>query len=213
MTHSAKSQRWQRRKEARPAELLDAALAVFFEKGFAAARLDDIATRAGVSKGTVYLYFSSKEDVFEALVRAIPQANVEQVRAVAADASVPADQLLERVMRFIGGFLRDERMMKFPRLIIAEAGNFPHLAETYKREVISRGIAILSTIIERGIAEGRLRDVNVKHAAYSALAPLLFVALWRTTFERFDDAPLDAQAFIDQHIENFLRGLGRGAEA
>src|SRR5262245_41222223 len=164
MADTAKSQRWQRRKDARPAELLDAALSVFFEKGFAAARLDDIATRAGVSKGTVYLYFHSKEDVFKALVRAIPQANVEQVRAVAADTSIPADELLERVMRFIGSFLRDERMLKFPRLIIAEAGNFPQLAEIYKREVISRGIEIFSTIIKRGISEGRFRDVDPKHA-------------------------------------------------
>jgi len=210
MAQSARSQRWQRRKDARPTELLDAALSVFFEKGFAAARLDDIATRAGVSKGTVYLYFNSKEDVFEALVRAIPQANVEQVRAVAADTSVPADQLLERVMRFVGSMLHDERMMKFPRLIIAEAGNFSRLAETYKREVIARGVAILSAIVERGIIEGHFREVDAKRAAYAALAPLLFVALWRTTFERFDETPLDAEAFINQHIETFLRGLRRG---
>jgi AcrR family transcriptional regulator len=210
MTQTAKSQRWQRRKQARPAELLDAALSVFFEKGFAAARLDDIATRAGVSKGTVYLYFNSKEDVFDALVRAIPQANVEQVRALAGDRSVPADQMLARVLRLVGGFLRDERMVKFPRLVIAEAGNFPHLAETYKREVISRGVGILSTIIERGIEESLFRKVDAKRAAYAAMAPLLFVAIWRTTFEHFDDAPLDAEAYVEQHIEAFLRGLSIG---
>src|SRR5262245_48834207 len=98
------AQRWRRRKEARPAELLDAALDVFFEKGFAAARLEDIAARAGVSKGTVYLYFNSKEDVFDALVRAIPQAKVEEVRAL-ADPAVPADEMLRRVLRFVGVFL------------------------------------------------------------------------------------------------------------
>jgi AcrR family transcriptional regulator len=201
------SQRWRRRKEARPAELLDAALDVFFEKGFAAARLEDIAARAGVSKGTVYLYFDSKEDVFDALVRAIPQANVEQVRALAADPAIPADEMLGRVLRFIGLFLRDERMIKFPRLIIGEAANFPKLAETYKREVISRGLAILSSIIERGVREGRFRSVDPQHAAYAALAPLLFTALWRTTFEQFDAVPLDAEHFIEQHIETFLRGL------
>lgn len=201
------AQRWRRRKEARPAELLDAALDVFFEKGFAAARLEDIAARAGVSKGTVYLYFNSKEDVFDALVRAIPQANVEQVRALAADASVPADEMLRRVLRFVGLFLRDERMIKFPRLIIGEVGNFPKLAETYKREVIARGLGILSSIVERGMREGRFRDVDPKHAAYAALAPLLFTAIWRTTFEQFEEGPLDAEAFIEQHIETFVRGL------
>ena len=201
------SQRWRRRKEARPAELLDAALDVFFEKGFAAARLEDIAARAGVSKGTVYLYFDSKEDVFDALVRAIPQANVEQVRALAADPAIPADEMLGRVLRFVGLFLRDERMIKFPRLIIGEVANFPKLAETYKREVISRGLAILSSIVERGIREGRFRPVDPQHAAYAALSPLLFTAIWRTTFEQFDTAPLNAEQFIEQHIETFLRGL------
>ena len=187
--------------------LLDAALDVFFEKGFASARLEDIAARAGVSKGTVYLYFTSKEDVFDALIRAIPQANVEQMRALAGDPSIPADELLGRVLRFIGGVMRDPRMIKFPRLILGEAGNFPKLAETYKREVISRVSAILARIIERGIEEGRLRRVDPQHAAYAAIAPILFVAIWRTTFEQFDATPLDADAFIEQHIETFLRGL------
>jgi AcrR family transcriptional regulator len=203
------AQRWRRRKEARPAELLDAALNVFFEKGFAAARLEDIAARAGVSKGTVYLYFNSKDDVFDALVRAIPQANVEQVRALASDPAIPADEMLGRVLRFIGMFLRDERMIKFPRLIVGEAGNFPKLAETYKREVIERGRNILSSLIERGVREGRFREVDPQYAAYAALAPLLFTAIWRTTFEQFDPAALDAERFIEQHIETFLRGLAK----
>lgn len=205
----ANPQRWRRRKDARPAELLDAALEVFFEKGFAAARLEDIAARAGVSKGTVYLYFESKEDVFDALVRAIPQANVEQVRALAADPAVPADEMLRRVLRFVGSFLRDQRMIKFPRLIIGEAANFPKLAETYKREVIDRGIGILSGVIERGIREGRFREVDAKNAAYAALAPLLFTAIWRTTFEQFDPAPFEDESFIAQHVETFVRGLAK----
>jgi AcrR family transcriptional regulator len=209
MSDQAKSQKWQRRKDARPAELLDAALAEFFEKGFAAARLEDIAQRAGVSKGTVYLYFDSKDDMFEALLRAIPQANVEQLQAVAADSSVPAEVMLARVLSAIGGFLRDERMSKFPRLVIGEAGRFPKLAETYKREVISRGIGVLAALIERGIAEGSFRDVDAKAAAYTAMSGLLFVALWRTTFERFDDEPLDVERFVTQHIDTFLRGIKR----
>jgi AcrR family transcriptional regulator len=212
MSQAAKSQRWQRRKEARPTELLDAALAEFFEKGFAAARLEDIAARAGVSKGTVYLYFGGKEDMFEALVRAIPQANVEQVRALASDPTVPADQMLARVLRFVGGLLRDERMMKFPRLIIGEGGRFPKLAETYKREVISRGIGVLTAIIERGITAGIFRVVDPRRAAFAALSPLLFVAIWRTTFEHFESQTLDAEAFVEQHIETFLKGIKRGAE-
>lgn len=212
MNQLARSQRWQRRKDARPAELLDAALDVFFEKGFAAARLEDIAARAGVSKGTIYLYFQSKEDVFEALVRAIPQPNVEQLRALAADASVPADAMLRRVLTFMGALLGDSRMALFPRLIIAEGGRFPKLAETYKREIISRGVGVITSIIERGIAEGRFRKVDPTHAAYGAISPVLFVAIWRTTFERFDNTPLDGTAFVEQHIDTFLRGIAVGSE-
>lgn len=212
MSSTARTQRWQRRKEARPAELLDAALDVFFEKGFAAARLEDIAARAGVSKGTIYLYFNSKDDVFEALVRAIPLPNVEQLRALAADATIPADQMLRRMLTFMGGVLRDGRMTKFPRLVIGEGGRFPKLAETYKREVISRGVAVISSIIERGIEEGRFRKVDPQHAAFGAMSPLLFSAIWRTTFERFDSAPLDTGAFVAQHIDTFLQGITVGSE-
>ena len=212
MSELARSQRWQRRKDARPAELLDAALAEFFEKGFAAARLEDIAARAGVSKGTVYLYFASKEEMFEALVQTIPKANVEQARVIAADGSVPAEDLVRRLLQFMGALMGDERMMKFPRLIISDGGRFPKLAETYKREVISRGVGIFSTVIERGIREGVFRDVDARKAAFAAIAPLLFSAIWRTTFERFDDELFDTQGFVAQHIETFLRGIKRGAD-
>lgn len=209
MTATARSQRWQRRKEARPAELLEAALDIFFEKGFAAARLDDIAARAGVSKGTVYLYYHSKEDVFEALIRAIPQANVEIAQKMIGESEEAADVLLERMLRFMSSLIQDEKMQKFPRLIIGEAGRFPKLAQMYKDAVISRGIALLSSVIERGIKEGQFRKIDPRRAAYAALAPLLFGAIWRTTFERFDDEKLDAGALADQHIETFLRGIRR----
>lgn len=210
MTQLARSQRWQRRKDARPAELLEAALDVFFEKGFAAARLEDIAARAGVSKGTIYLYFHSKEDVFDALVRAIPQPNVEQLRALAADTSIPADTMLRRVLTFMGGLLRDGRMAMFPRLVIGESGRFPKLAETYKREIISRGVGVVASIIERGIAEGRFRKIDPAHAAYGAIAPVLFTAIWRTTFQQFGEEPLDGEAFVAQHVDTFLRGISVG---
>jgi AcrR family transcriptional regulator len=212
MSDFARSQKWQRRKDARPAELLDAALAEFFEKGFAAARLEDIAARAGVSKGTIYLYFGSKEEMFEALVRTIPQANVETARAIASDASIPPTALVQRLLQFLGALIRDERMQKFPRLIISDGGLFPKLAETYKREVIARGVGILSSVIERGIADGTFRKVDARRAAFAAIAPLLFTAIWRTTFERFDDEAFDHEGFVAQHIETFLRGIKQEAK-
>ena len=189
--------------------MLDAAMAVFAEKGFAAARLEDIAARAGVSKGTVYLYYESKEDILRALIKAIPLAMVERISQFAtADTGTP-EETLRNVLQLIGAAIRDPLLIQFPRLIIGEGGNFPWIAETYRKEVVSRGIATLSGIIRNGIAQQRFRAVDPQHAAYGAMSALLFVAIWRTTFERFDDAPLDAQAFIDQHIETFVRGIRR----
>ena len=133
------------------------------------------------------------------------------MRAAASDTSIPADVLLERLLRAVAAIARDERIMKFPRLVIGEAGRFPKLADTYKREVISRAVGILTSVIQRGIEEGGLRAVPPENAAYAAVAPLLFVAIWQTTFERPDDTPFEAQAFADQHIDNFLRGMRREA--
>lgn len=201
------AQKWKRRKDARPSELLDAALDEFYEKGFAGARLDDIAARAGVSKGTVYLYFEGKDEMFEALIRAVPLPNVENIKSIVADSPLPADQLLANVLRMVGALLRDPRMMKFPRLIIGEAANFPHIAETYKKEIIDRGIAVMTSVIERGIAQGVFRKIDARNAAFAAMAPLLFLAIWRTTFESFDTNPIEAESFIAQHVENYVRSL------
>ena len=210
MNQTTTPNRWRRRKEARPAELLDAAMRVFAEKGFAAARLDDIAARASVSKGTIYLYYDSKEAILRALIKAIPVARVDGIAQLVADDDGPADETLRKVLQLFGAAMRDPVLMQFPRLVIGESGNFPWIAQTYRREVISRGIAMLSDVIGKGIAQRRFRAVDAEHAAFGAMAPMLFVAIWRTTFEAFDDAPFEAQAFIDQHIETFVRGLLSG---
>jgi AcrR family transcriptional regulator len=209
MNQAPTSLRWKRRKDARPAELLKAAMAVFAEKGFAAARLEDIAARAGVSKGTVYLYYHSKEAILRALIKSVPVSMVDAVGRMAEADSGPAEATLQKVFQLIGAAMRDPMLMQFPRLIIGESGNFPWIAETYHDEVIQRGVAILSGVIARGIEQERFRTVDPRHAAFAAIAPMLFVAIWRSTFERFDDTQLDAQGFIDQHIETFIRGILR----
>lgn len=204
---TSKTQRWQRRKESRPAEVLDAALAEFFEKGFEAARLEDIAARAGVSKGTIYLYFHSKEDVFEALVRSVPQANVEALRQVTADMSVPPEEQLERFLQMMGAFIRDESLQRFPRLVISAAGRFPKLADMYRNSVIEPGIAQLSSIIRAGVERGVFHPVDPQQAALAAMSPLLFTAIWKTTFQRENEPAFPDTNFVEQHIRSFIRGL------
>jgi AcrR family transcriptional regulator len=200
------STRWRRRKEARPDEILAAALASFAERGFAATRLEDVAARAGISKGTLYLYFSSKEELFKAVVRATIVPNIERVEALAASFDGPSALLLERLLLAIAGVV-SSRLGAIPKLVIAEAGNFPDLARFYLAEVVRRGLGLIGTILRRGIERGEFRPVDVDRTVFCVIAPLLIAALWKNSLEAHDDAPLDTQALARAHLDLLLRGL------
>jgi AcrR family transcriptional regulator len=199
--------RWRRRKDARPAEILDAALAVFAEKGYAATRMDEIAQRAGVTKGTIYLYFESKDAVFRSLVQESIGATIQSVTAAAERFEGSSADLLRMVLRGIGTFVRVDDRVVLPKVMIAEAGNFPGLAEFYRREVIDRGLGLLTSVIARGTARGEFRAVNPEHTAKLCVAPLLVAIFWRTTFGKFDTVPYDLNGLIETHIDVLLRGL------
>jgi AcrR family transcriptional regulator len=198
--------RWRRRKEARPDEILAAALASFAKRGFAATRLEDVAARAGISKGTLYLYFKGKEELFEAVVRATLVPNLERLEVLTASFEGSSARLLERLLLTIAGVV-DSRVGAIPKLVIAEAGNFPDLARFYLDEVVRRGLRLIGTILRRGIERGEFRPVDVDHTVFCVIAPMLIAALWKTSLEPHDDAPLDAQALARAHLELLLRGL------
>ncbi len=201
------AKRWQRRKDARPAEILDAALAVFAQKGFAATKLDDIAAKAGITKGTIYLYFDSKQALFEALARQSVGVQIQQVTAQLANFSGTSAELLRFVLSTMGHFAMTSDRVVLPRLVLAEAANFPQLAEFWRREIIERGIALLSGVIQRGIDRGEFRKIEPAHAARLCVAPILIIVLWRTTFAQFDARPYDYQGLIDAHLQTLLKGL------
>ena len=201
------AKRWNRRKEERSPEILEAALAIFAEKGFAAARMDDIARRAGISKGTIYLYFDSKEAVFKALARASIGAQLAAVRAHVTAHQGSSTELLRLVITTIGHFARTSDRVVLARVLLAEAGNFPELAEFWRREIIDQGLGLLEAIIARGQANGEFRQLPPQHAARLCIAPMLVMILWRTIFGRFDPEPYDYQGLIDAHIDTLLRGL------
>ncbi|MEO3472178.1 TetR/AcrR family transcriptional regulator [Roseomonas sp. CAU 1739] len=197
----------QRRKDARPAELLDAALDTFREKGFAGTRMEDIATRAGVSKGTIYLYFPSKEAVFEALVRTNLLPVIERIQAAMA---VEKGSAAAQLRLLVGAFARataDARLIALPRLVLAEAGNFPDMARFYRQEVVGRGLALVAGILDQGVAAGEFRALDSQITARLFLAPMVLSALWRATFAAVEDAPLPAEAVLGQHIDLFLRAI------
>jgi len=205
--------RWRRRKQARPQEILDAALACFAERGFAASRMDDIAERAGVTKGTIYLYFENKDAVFKALVResiGAQLANVlENVRAYEG----PSRELLRLILTVLGQFARTSDRVVLPKILIAEAGNFPELVRFYREEIIDKGLSVMSGAIARGIERGEFRNVNPQHAARLCIAPILLAIFWRTTFAQFDAKPYDYQGFVETHLDVLLRGLAADGEA
>jgi AcrR family transcriptional regulator len=206
-TTSEQSGRWTRRKNERPGEILDAALRVFSEKGFAAARMEDIAKAAGVTKGTIYLYFENKESVFKNLVLDLVGDVLGDIEMHMVAYQGPVRDLLKFALKNIAMVMVQSDRVALPKIIIAEAGNFPALAEFYKREAIDRGMGMLRQLMQRGIDRGEFRDLSTDHMVRLLIAPMLLSAVWRTTFAQFDAEPFDYQAFVDSHLEVFLRGV------
>jgi AcrR family transcriptional regulator len=205
--HNPEPQRWSRRKQARPGEILDAALKVFAEKGFAAARMEDIARRAGVTKGTIYLYFPSKEDVFKQLVREAVGSTIATVAANVAAYEGSASFLLRMVLTTMGTILLDSDKVVLPKIVIAESANFPWLADFYRFEVIERGLALMTSLIQRGIDRGEFRPLPAEHIARIFIAPMLLSAIWRVTFAHLDPVPYDHKALIATHLDILFQGL------
>lgn len=201
------SARWRRRKDARPQELLDAAFAVFVEKGFADARLDDIATKAGVSKGTLYLYFDSKEAVFKDMITRVADAKLELVSHLVEAHQGSFAALLRHLAQMMASQISQPPLLHFPRLIIGESRRFPELAAFYFETAINRARKILMRIIERGQAAGEFRPIPLRHAAHLFISPLLFVPIYKSVFEAHDAEAFDLEGHIAAHLDLYLRGL------
>jgi AcrR family transcriptional regulator len=198
--------RWRRRKDSRPGEILEAALDCFAERGFAATRLEDVAARAGVTKGTAYLYFKNKEELFKAVVSRYFLPALEQFEA-ATRAPGPVSEQLASIAAMFVEKVYNTRLSALPKLVISEASNFPELARFYLDEVVDRGRRLITSLLRRGIASGEFRQVDVEHTAYCVIAPLLFSALWKHSLGPYDAKPLDAAALVRCHIKLLLRGL------
>ena len=202
--------RWRRRAKARPAEILDAALTVFSARGFAAAKLDDVAKEAGVSKGTLYLYFESKEALFEAMALELMRGPVLAQLETIAKAET-AGEALRQLIQFMTRLLDDPRRSALPKLIIAESAGFPELAKIWLKTVIQPVRKRVEALIEVGIANGEFRAVDPWETTKLVIAPFLLTAIWRRTFEHIDNRRFDFAALLRQHTEFLLRGLAPDA--
>lgn len=171
-----------RRKEARPGEIGDAALELFIEKGFAATRLDDVAIRAGVSKGTIYLYFESKETLFKEAIETAMMPAIEAAEALANDAGTPAAELLRRFIEGWWCMVGSTTLGGLPKLLVAEAGNFPEIAHWFHESMIRRAQKAMARIIDLGIERGEFRAVDSDISARVFFGPMFSYVVWSRAF-------------------------------
>ena len=212
-SHQDSHTRRERRKDARPGELLAAALDLFVEKGYAATRVEEVAKRAGVSKGTLFLYFSSKEELFKAVVREnISGRFAEWDDEIARFEGSSADMLrycLTSWWERIGS----TKASGIPKLMMSEAQNFPELGAFYQHEVMQPGGALIERILKRGVARGEFRPMDLKYGVFMVLGPLLFLAMWKHSLGTCCGmlAQLVPKDYIAAQLEVLLHGFSTGS--
>ncbi len=199
--------RWERRKEARPQELLAAALDLFVERGFASTRLEDVAKRAGVSKGTLYLYFTNKEELFKAVVRdsIVPAIGAAETAIAAFDGH--SAELLRTVLLSWWERIGATKVSGIVKLVMAEAGNFPDLAAFYREEVIERAAMMVAGLLARAVERGEFRPMDVNLMTHVLIAPMLMLVTWKHSIGPCGPDQLDPLAFLDAFLDMALHGL------
>lgn len=203
------STRRRRRKEARPGEIIEAALALFVEKGFAGTRLDEVARRAGVAKGTVYLYFESKEVLFKSVVKEVIIPEVARAEQLAAEFGGTRKELIVLLINYWWKFVGHTRLAGMPKLMVSEAANFPELARFYVEAVVSRARNMLKIALEQGVTTGEFRQHDVECSVRLLIAPVVFALIWEKSLATYDPEQYDLDTYIRTHLELFFDGISR----
>ncbi len=207
ITSASLEPRWERRKDARPLELVDAALELFVERGFSSTRLDDVAKRAGVSKGTLYLYFDSKDDLFKAVVREGIVSKIAVFEQYLQDSDKSATILLEELIQAWWDQIASTKLGGISKLMMSEAGNFPELAKFYHAEVMTRGEGLFKTVIERGVKSGEFRAVSASYTERICAAPMVMLMLWRNSFDVCCGLNIDPVAYLHTYTDMMVHAL------
>lgn len=202
-----KSVKQRRAPTERPQEILDAALTLFVEKGFAATRLDDVAKRAGLSKAAIYLYFSDKTALFEGVIQQAVGRNLGTVETMLAAHRGPVADLLPRILEFMASRIEDTPMASVAKVVISESRAFPEIGRFYLKEVIGRGLPLMEGLIARGIAQGEFRKVDPAMTVRSMVGAMLLGGIWRTVFEPIGAEKLDVRALARHHADLILHAL------
>lgn len=200
----------ERRKEARPGELLDAALDLFVEKGFAATRVEEVAARAGVSKGTLFLYFPSKDELFKAVVRENISGRFVEWNSDFETFQGSTRDMLIYCMNSWWDRVGSTKAAGITKLMMSEAANFPQIAAFYQQEVIEPGHTLIRRILQRGIDQGEFRQLDMDYAVFSVLAPMVFMMLSRHSkgFCLPDQLALEPKRYMASQLDIILYGLG-----
>src|SRR3984957_2835542 len=195
-----------RRKAERPQEILEAAFAQFSRNGYAMTTLEQIAERAGVTKGTIYVYFDSKEHLFISMVRELMKVTLDTLQEMLESHQGSTAELLRAQFSFIyQHVVEDRRRREMARLLIAEASRFPALTDRYQEEIHRPCMDFLEKTIQRGLDRGEFRKSAVTECPLVIIAPIALVDTWIMMFD--DRHPLDLKTYFDAHIELVIRGL------
>ena len=207
--NSASPPKRARRKDARPSELLEAALDLFVEKGYAATRVEEVSKRAGVSKGTLFLYYASKEELFKAVVRENIAHRFNELTSLWQDFQGSSIDMLRLGLKLWWERIGSTKASGITKLMISEENNFPELAVFYRDEVIMPIHLLLEKILVRGIAHGEFRPMPVQNGVYMVLAPMLYLIIRKHSSVTYatSEAPIDPDEFIEAQIINILYGL------
>lgn len=198
--------RFRRRKEDRPQEITDAAFAAFAEKGYAATRVDEVARRAGVSKGLLYLYFKTKEELFKAVIRSLVMPRIDALTASIDTSETSVEEFLRGPFLDFVKTLPGSPVAVVIRLMIAEGPKHPDLVQFYWDNVVSRGLATISNLLERGVASGEFRRSNVNDMPHLVIMPVVFSVVFKLLFEK---QSLDTDKLIEAHIDMLLAHMKR----
>ncbi|WP_050467348.1 TetR/AcrR family transcriptional regulator [Herbaspirillum chlorophenolicum] len=207
MSDAAKEPRWERRKQDRPQELLAAAMQLFVERGFAATRLEDVAARAGVSKGTLYLYYENKESLFKSVVRTHMLPLLDEAEAMVDNYPGSSADLLRELMLGWWETAMRSGLNGITKLMMAESGNFPELARFYHEEIIVRSDAMVVRMLERGVTRGEFRQIDTESMKKVIVAPVLMLMLWDQSFGPCSITPIDPQAYLASLVDLCINGL------
>lgn len=201
-----KESRWQRRSAERPGEIAAAALAEFAQRGFAAARMTDIAAQAGLSKAALYVYFPTKADLFRAVLAQYAAPRLDGVRD-AAGAGLPFAAVLDGLLDQVSAIMERPELRRLGRMVIAESGNFPELAALWRENVVGPAVEALSGLLAQAQAAGQARPGDPRLLAFSVIGPMLMGMLWREVMEPSGAEPVDLSALARQHRAVLHTGL------